>query len=218
MKLQLPHSGAGRLGLSGILVVAIAAVAPAVASAQTLTNSCRASAVRGPVIGEPVVANPQYTPCTTDQDSIPKGGVVVPGLAGVYVLDARTGSGVNPLTGEPQAHGWAWASVAYANVTLPGLNIKAWALTSTAGSKCLGPSNPDLGGYSAIGVLAINGVVIPVSAPNTAIPIPLIGTLWINYGTNNGSEVVTRAIWLDRPGDADDVVVSEARATKGAPC
>ncbi len=219
MKLQLPHRGAGKLGLCGVLVVVIAAVAPAVASAQTLTNSCRASAVRGPTIGEPVVANPQYTPCATDQNSVPRGGIIVPGLAGVYVLDARTGSGVNPLTDEPQAHGWAWASVAYAVVTLPGLTVKAWALSSTAGSKCLGPSNPDLGGYSSIAAVAVNNTFIPVSAPNTAIPIPLIGTLWINYGLNDGNQALTRAIWLDRPGgDANDIVVAEAKATRGAPC
>lgn len=207
--------------VTGLALLGVLAV-PALGQAQTTEGdfSCRASALRAPIIGEPWVANPQYTPCATDQDSVPSGGIVVPGLAKVYILDARTGSGVNPITGDAQPrHNWAWASVAYADITVGTMRIRVWGLSSTAGSQCLPNGTQDLGGSSTIVTLAINNTVIPVFLPNRQIPLPLgLGTLHINYGQKTDREVVTRAVWLDfANGDANDIVISEARAARPGP-
>jgi hypothetical protein len=210
-----------RLGrrMGGLLVLGLLLV-PAGAQAQAGTPgfSCRASAVRAPLIGEPAVANNPYTPCKTDAKSV-NNSVQSPGLLGVYVLDARTSTeGWSNYLGQPTPGGGAWASVAYAVINLPGLAIKVWGVSSNAGRKCLAPGFTDIGGSSVIAALSINGRFIPVAAPGLAIPLG-IGTLYLNYATKNATDVTTRALWLDLAGDANDIVLAEARAgATGNPC
>ena len=196
--------------IGGLLASAML-MTPAAAQAQD-NWSCRASALKAPILGEPWVANPGYTNCTEDQAGVPQNGVTVPGLAKVYIFNAQTGTDSNPFTDDTTRGAYAIASVAYAQVTLPGFNIKVWTIESHAGSKCTGFEQSDLGGYSTIAAVSINNTFIPVAAPNNSIPLLGLGTLHLNYGQKTENEVITRAVWLDLAGDDNDVIISEARA------
>jgi hypothetical protein len=194
----------------GVAVAMAVCVAPAAAQAANPTFACRASALKAPLLGQPVVANNPYNPCKSESKSL-TGRVEVPGLLVAYGLQAVTvDSGINP-DGRPTLGGAAVASVAYAAVNvLNAVKIEAYALSSTAGRKCLSPlAPPDLGGFSAIAHLRINGRPLPVSIP---LKIPLgIVTIYVNYGIKTGTEVLTRALWVDFAGDANDIILGEAR-------
>jgi hypothetical protein len=211
---------AARMGrLVGGLIALGLLVMPAAATAVSQGSfSCRASAIRGPVVGEPAVANAPYSFCRPQESSV-DGTVNVPGILRAYVLDART----ETLAEYPEGSGKivpggsARASVAYAVIGLPGAAIKAWGLSSTAGRKCISFGTADIGGSSVIAGLMLNGRWLPVSAP---LSIPLgIGTLHINWSQIADGHVTTRALWLDLAGDANDLVLAEARGgMDGFPC
>lgn len=202
----------------GALLMCAALLAPAAAQAADPVGvfGCRASALKAPLIGEPKVANPSYVPCRDDNQSL-TGKVEIPNVLVAYGLQATTEDGAINPDGSPTAGGSAAASVAYAAINVLNLvKLQIYGVSSTAGRKCLNPLQPpDIGGSSAIAHITLNGKALPVSIP---LRIPLIiGTLYTNYGIKTGSEVLTRAVWLDLAGDANDIILAEARGGATGP-
>ena len=207
--------------LLGALLLAATVVPAAAAQAQEPapgTFSCRASAIKAPILGEPFIANDQYTPCRDSHKALLSGVGIGSDKANeltvrASVLTATTEEDpVASETGEVVRGGAASASVAHAYVNAFNLiKLNVFGISSTAGRKCLpnGSSDPDIGGSSAIAHITLNGRPLPVSIP-LRIPL-LIGTLYTNYAQKSNGEVLTRAVWLDLAGDRNDVILGEAR-------
>ena len=211
-----------RLAVGGLLAAVL--LAPSTALAQEGSFQCRASAIRAPVIGEPQVANDQYSPCVGERTGVinnagfsNQGGLTV--LASVLAAESFD---TLPLpSGEPTPAGAGWASVAEVTINaFDAIRIQAYGISANGGRKCLN-GQPDTGGFSAIAYLNINGTAIPIGTNPVTIPLGGLGTLHLNQRQINDGQVLTRALFLDRPGgDTDDIVIAEARggSTGGNPC
>ena len=111
------------------------------------------------------------------------------------------------------------AQVASAQITIPSLPLKleVTGARSEAKSEIASCSDPaTLTSSSKIASLKLNGLTIPV-LENKPIKVQLIvGTLYINQRVVQGNTVTRRAVFLDLPGTALDVVIAESKA--GAHC
>jgi hypothetical protein len=206
------------MGVLGALVATAVVFVP-VAQAAEPVFACRATALRAPILGEQQVANPGYVPCQNASKSA-TGEVKVPGLLSAFGLQAVTSTTSTTPSGAIVAAGGAVANVAYAAINvLNVIKLQVYGVSSTAGRKCLtNLAPPDIGGSSAIAAINLNGKILPVSIP---LKIPLgIVTIYVNYGVKTANEVLTRAVWVDFPGTANDIVISEARggAAPGGIC
>jgi hypothetical protein len=195
------------------------------------TFSCRASAVRvegNPVLEallgedgapfEPFVANDDDSPCRTDSAELLDTGNTLsgpPGTLRVQVLDAETDA-TNGADAE--------ASVARVRITDAGGNVLLGArvIGSSATGRCVNGS-PDLSGESSVATVVLNGETIPVGAEPLDVAIPGVGTLHLNYQTEDGGVLTQRAIFLDLDAPLEDVVgdviVAESIVNfEGNPC
>ena len=180
------------------------------------TFSCRASALRAPLLGEPTVANGRDVPCRDGFDETVRLtglSALLSGTVRASVLNARTAQTPDDLTRPPTDDDGAAAAsaAAQASITLPGLNIRAEVLASDATVDCVG-GRPVLGGDARIARLWINNQRTTVGGPMD------IGPVHINWVGRSGSSVTARAIWVDL-GGANDIVVAESKANyEGNPC
>jgi hypothetical protein len=166
------------------------------------------------------VANGPLTPCVTKDGSIvhlaetlgaPSILAILNNTVTADALLAHSASGPGSAAAD--------ASIAKASITIPALalNIQVTGLASTARSQlssCAAPAT--LTSSSKIGSLKVNGLTIPV-LDGQSLTIPLvIGSLSINQTVVSGNTIGRRALFLDLPGTALDVVLAESIA--GAVC
>ncbi|MCZ4500386.1 MAG: hypothetical protein JWQ74_2941 [Marmoricola sp.] len=105
---------------------------------------------------------------------------------------------------------FARADVADATINILGtVNLKVTGVHSTATSKLLSCSTAQVTGTSTVGTLVLNGV--PVVVGNAPLTIPLVvGALYLNQKVTTASGITMRAVFLDLPGTALDVVIGES--------
>lgn len=192
--------------------------------------TCRASALRVdpdlpaplatlPTV-EPIVANGQNNPCTTQNAGVLNNVALPANLGNASVLFARTNSSATGST--------AQAGVADVTITVPGAPvIRAEVLTSRAAAgECTSGSTtaPALTSSSTVARVTVGSTVIePVAGPRT-IDLGPAGKLFLNQeafsaedGATSNNTVTRRALFLDTP--VADVVVAEAIADfRGNPC
>lgn len=107
----------------------------------------------------------------------------------------------------------ARADVADATVNILGtVNLKVTGVHSTATSKLLSCSTAQLTGTSTVGTLVVNGVPIVVGDLPLSIPL-VVGALHINQKVTTATGITMRAVFLDLPGTALDVVIGESSAS-----
>ncbi len=179
---------------------------------------------RGQAIGllgiDLAVANGPLAPCVTKDSSIVHVAEVLGAPSVLSVLN-NTVTADSLLAHSTSGAGLAAAdaTIAKASISIPALalTIQATGLASTARSQltsCAAPAT--LSGTSKIGSLKVNGVTIPI-LDGQSITIPLvIGSLSINQTVVSGNTIGRRALFLDLPGTALDVVLAESIA--GATC
>lgn len=191
-------------------------VLPAGAQAAPFTPpkdlACRASALRVDLLHlEPVVANPPYNPCVSDASQL----IGVPGLVGV--LTASTALVPSPNVGDT-----ADAQAANATVgVIPNLVLGADVVTAHAETVCVGGTTRDFNGSSSVANLQVNGTNYGLVTMPLDIPVPLVGTVHVNYQAKSSAGVTQRAIWVQTTGLVHalvgDVVIAEAQAGRARP-
>jgi hypothetical protein len=205
--------GAPKIWLAGLTAMFCTGAFAVQASAQADGQgsfSCRASAVRvftaiPPRLLEPHVANAMASPCRTSSSS--RASWVVPGVASVGLLEAKTNADPDGLPG-----GEANASVANAVITVGATRIEVGLLEASAHSYCTSAAQPALTGTSSVARLRINGAPRTVSG-STTIPVgPL--TLHLNRRIVADGVATYRALELSAAEAAGPahLVVGEASA------
>jgi hypothetical protein len=107
------------------------------------------------------------------------------------------------------------AAVGDVVVTLPGLVLRAEALTADAVVRCTG-DGPRPATDGAIGRLTLNGVKLASGDSSLSLPLGLVA-VHVNHVQQTATSIRRRALWIQTP--LGDVVVAEASAgTFGAPC
>ena len=188
------------------------------AAAQDNTFTCRASLVRvvgeGPLapLGtiEPVVANEQNNPCTTENAGLLNNLELPADLGVVSLLYART----NNQSGQ---RGTAAAGVADVLLTVPNLPvIRVEVLTAEAAATCTN-GQPGFTSRSRVVGLNIGGTDIAIPPGHTDIPLGPLGMLHLNETITGDNSITQRALWLDTT--VADVIIAEAIADyRGNPC
>jgi fibro-slime domain-containing protein len=185
-----------------------------------VTSLCKATALGLPLNINFAVANAPTTPCLTQDTTVVNANSILgtPLLLGLLTNTVQA----TVLTGHTLAgpgSAAANASVANASIGVPtlGLSIGVVGVASSASSQLTSCSAPaTLVSSSKVASLTINGQTIPV-ADNVPQTIPLaVGTLYVNQLVVQGNTVTRRAVFLDLPGTALDVVIGES--TAGATC
>jgi uncharacterized repeat protein (TIGR01451 family) len=167
------------------------------------------------------VANPAQTPCALDAKSIlnlfvPLGPTLPPLLAPLAAGVRATA--ILGLTSEGPGRAAAAAMVARATITIPalGLNLNVEGVSTTATSHLTSCDAPAaLGSSSRVAKITLNGTTIPGEAASISIPL-IVGALHLNQKIVSGNTIIRRAVFLDLPGTALDVVIAESKA--GAEC
>jgi hypothetical protein len=89
---------------------------------------------------------------------------------------------------------------------LSTVNLKVTGVHTTASSTLTSCSTAQLTGTSSVGTLVLNGV--PITVGSTSLTIPLVvGTLYLNQRVTTATGITERAVFLDLPGTALDVVI-----------
>ena len=227
-------AGRGRQLIGCALVVtAFSLVQATAASAQERagTFACKGTVLR---VGanETSVANPQFSPCVTDANDLTNSTIPLGGgnFVQAILLEARTQSNPSPTAvgTEPfRGHGGgAQAGVAGVGIKIGTLTIRTGVLRSRANVVCLtyapplGPGSPPVMSVlpSDVVNIKINNTELAVSNPVT-LPLLGVGTLYLNRTIRTSNALTRRALELDRPGTAGDIVVGESRVGfAGNPC
>ena len=184
--------------------------------------TCRASALRAPLVGEPRLGNVPNDPCRDEAHSLAtvyRGELLGGASVRASALEARTDQTPDDLASSPPSDGdsaRATATVARASVVVAGISLDADAVSSSASARC-SDGSVARSGSTSIAKLRLNGAVVDARDP---VSIPLgIGTLHLNQVSHEDGEVVARAVHLDLSGTANDVVIGESRAgAVGNPC
>lgn len=168
--------------------------------------ACRASALTL-LTNEPVVANGAAAPCagqSREQLGLPLGGPPLPVFARVLGADTVMASDGRSAS--------AHAEVAKLSIGA----ITAAGLVADAQASCRPNEGTSTSASSSLAELRVNGVPVAVGAAPLSIPLG-VGTLHLNYTSQENGRVVRRALWLDTP--SGDVVAAEAIAgVRGQPC
>ncbi len=169
-----------------------------------LASLCRGTPVS--FLGlRPGTANNGETPCVSEDRtvaSVPLGGPL--NLLTATALNGHTVAGVGSVS--------ASADVATVALSVLGLSLGATAVHSEARS-AIGTSCNDIAvsGSSRLATLVINGIPRAVGDQPLTIPL-LIGAVHVNQRVVQGSTITQRALFVDLPGTALDVVLAESRA------
>jgi hypothetical protein len=189
------------------------------------TMSCRASGLA--LLGTDYwVSNAADHPCTNDAKHLL--GVDVSGSSGTNlarlrasVIDTTTTQNftvpglVAPADGD-RARATASASSVRLTFGLL-LDARADVLASEASVQCA-DGVPVLRASSNIVNLRLGAQTITTDKP-LDIGVPGLGVIHLNSVITEGDRITSRALWLDLPGTALDIVVSESTAdVHGAPC
>lgn len=194
--------------------------------------TCRASLTRVDltVLGvhaflEPVVANPDNDPCTTDDDGIPNQQISLqPTLDVAVTAKLLWASTVN----DPRHRGVAETGVADVHITLLGQTITAEVLTAEAHAACVN-GKPQLSSTSTVVGVRVNNTVVNVPTGQEHVEVAIvdalglhIATLHLNETIPGSNKVTQRALWLEVHADdlvSGDIVIAEAIADfTGKPC
>jgi hypothetical protein len=181
--------------------------------------ACRATTAQllGLKLGD---ANPAFFPCATKSASLLDTSKVIGPTSPLSILNSTLVlKAVQSDTVRTPGSAVATSSIADARVRVPLLNldIRATALQSTASSavpdNCAQVNAPT----SSVGSITVNGKATPVGNASTKIDLPAgLGVIWANQVVNNPDGTVTvRALVIDLPGTALDIVLAESRAGIG---
>ena len=183
-------------GATCAVLAGLAGAGPAAAQDGT----CRASAARAtvPAVGvavEPVRANANGTPCTSQSAS-----TVAKTTIGPVTVDA-----VGAFTDQTGA---AFASASQPNVVLGPLTVSATAVQASASAPCNGAAT----GSSRVVGLVVNGtpVTLPLGDARLEIPLGPLGSVVLNDEVKDGATLTRRAVHVKTP--AGEVVLAEAIA------
>lgn len=104
----------------------------------------------------------------------------------------------------------ARADVTDVTVTVPSVvTLKVTGVHTTAASTLTSCSSAQLTGTSTVATLVLNGKTIKVGTAPLTIPLA-VGTLYLNQRVTTATGITERAVFLDLPGTALDVVVAES--------
>jgi hypothetical protein len=167
-------------------------------------------------------ANGQETPCATRSSTVVDAyvgiGPSLPPLLKALSAGVRAQAVLGTTVSGPGTAS-ATASVAKATIGIPaaGLALEVHGVHTSAASRlssCAAPAA--LTSSSRIQKVTLNGkpILVGEGAPIT-IPL-IIGALHLNQRIEAGGTVIRRAVFLDLPGTALDVVIAESKA--GASC
>jgi hypothetical protein len=111
----------------------------------------------------------------------------------------------------------AESHIAAVSINLPtlGLSIAATGIRTTASASVTptaGACLPTVAGTSHIANLVVNGAPITVGDQPFSVALPGLGGLHVNQQVVTGGTVVERALFLDLPGTALDIVIAESKA------
>ncbi|MEJ7893012.1 MAG: calcium-binding protein [Solirubrobacteraceae bacterium] len=175
-------------------------------------TSCRASATRVTALGapplvvsEPVRANPDATPCTTQSAS-----ALARTTIGPVVAEA-----VSAATSRTETAAAAFAAVDTSEITLGTTVIRADAFLSTAKSECVN-GKVVLEGMSRVVGLTINGQPIDVPGGPQTIPLGGGGSISFNETARTDELLAQRALVVRIP-NVSEIVLAESIAG-GDPC
>lgn len=190
---------------------------------------CEASAVRV----ESVAPALTVEPLTIGRDSTCADGA--DGVVHEHVYDSGAGVEVGVLnvtseqhpddldTNFPSINDRAHASgqAEMLEITAGTYVIRVSLLRATATARCAGSAalglTPSLSSSSYVDWINVAGVPTLVGTQPMQIPLPNVGTLYLNHTETTGTSITQRALWLDTAGV--DVVVAEAKAgLSGNPC
>jgi len=179
---------------------------------------------KGQVLGLPLginlgVANAPTNPCATQTSSLLDVNEVIGGVNLLPILNNTvTATAVQAHAIKGVGSAAADETVASAGVRIPSLalTIAVTGVHTDASSKLTSCSAPaQLSGSSTIASLKINGLNITVGDQPLTIPL-VVGNLYLNQKVVSGNTITRRALFLDLPGTALDVVIGES--TAGATC
>jgi hypothetical protein len=148
-------------------------------------------------------------PCATGDGVTVKANAPLGALAPSLLLN--TGVQANVIEGHTvrtkPATFAAHADIADTSVNILGtVNLKVTGVHTTASSTLTSCSTAQLTGTSSVGTLSLNG--LPITVGSTPLTIPLvIGTLYLNQRVVTATGITERAVFLDLPGTALDVVI-----------
>lgn len=162
-------------------------------------------------------ANPAQTPCTTEEDWVLQGSVLLPPDMPSILKALQGGVKVTGLVAATTADPTRYEAVAHvveASITLPvlGIDIEAKGIHSSAASSltsCAAP--PTVEHDSRIATLRVGGRTIVVGDRQMTVPL-LVGALHLNHEKVVGSTIMRRTLFLDLPGTALDVTIGETKA------
>jgi DNA-binding protein YbaB len=196
-----------KLLLVGVLaVIGSLLAAPSAMAQQSADLTCRASAVSVVVLGndpiEPIVANADNDPCESqDRETLNE---TIAGILSLDALEARTSNNGDSAEAE--------ARVTDVAIDLGGGTvITAEAINTSATARCR-DGDTRLSGDSEIVDLRIDGTSVDAD-DETSIPIPLVGTLFLNRRIEDGNSITLRGVQFESAiDDALDITLAESRA------
>lgn len=183
----------------------------------TTSGLCRGTAVSvlGIRLGS---ANNPERPCRTAQNTLVNVNQVIGAplpwplnvLNSTLRATAVSGSSVSgPRLAAAESH------IAAVAVNIPSLALSLsvtgvhTAVSSTLGDSC---TDGEVKGLSRIGTLVLNGQTVVIGDAPISIPLLGLGGLYINQRIVSGNTITQRAIFLDLPGTALDVIIAESKA------
>lgn len=191
---------------------------PATAGAEPTTTVCRATPIS--LLGlTPATANPGENPCVTDKQSVaainhanrPRRGLL--DLSPVLWEFLRVGAieGDTELGTDSAS---ATADIAGVELRIPlmgyALNIKGVHSEATAAIR-FGCDDAQLNGRSRVGELIVAGVPHDIGGGPEKIDLG-IARILLNETIEEGDTITQRAVFIDLPGTALDIVLGETKA------
>jgi Ca2+-binding RTX toxin-like protein len=210
-----------------------ALLAPALASADSNTFTCRASAARATLGGnnaaEPIVANRPNNPCVADAAGVPDAQTLGSGVQqaearGAYAETALANSNNNQFDQTATAK----AAVAHADVLANpagGYVVNADALSASVSAHCFGGTGGTQQPSSNLGTVSVGGHPVDLNGPAQQVfdgisgsPLGAVVKIQTNQLIRDGNTVTRRAleVTVTLGGTVvSDTVVGEASAGVG---
>lgn len=174
---------------------------------------CKGSAIQyGLPPIEPVVANPNYSPCVNDF-SAGGGGIIQPGLVITGSREAQTTSTHFFNVWRASARG-TWGAV---TVVIDGLVVRATVLEANANASCSGLSGSSRVAGLQVGFFGLPGHALLVNLPLVTFPLhlglPNGVSLDLNQKVVSGDNLSQRALAFHTPNR--DVILGKAEVGNG---